>query len=291
MPDSKPRAEANEPAQRARHAIPSSAAEFLVAEDDISKTAVWTLDPTANFVVVHLAGRMSRFESIVEDGSVAIGPPAPGEAWIVPAGCRYSAEARGTLVRYAEFRLSPDFLDTLSGEVIELRPRLALRDEFIYRAALRLADLETGANDVNLALAEEVTFALGRYVVANHRVDGPTRSAAAQGPGLDQNGQRRVQEFIGDNISRSIRLDDLCGLLGMTKHRLLEAFRAAFGISPAQYIINRRLGLARHLLASTPRDITDIALATGFSSHSHLSSTFRRATGVTPSAFREGCRR
>ena len=38
-------------------------------------------------------------------------------------------------------------------------------------------------------------------------------------------------------------------------------------------------------------DLTGLALELGFSSHSHFSARFRRAFGVSPSRFRQSCRR
>jgi AraC family transcriptional regulator len=51
-------------------------------------------------------------------------------------------------------------------------------------------------------------------------------------------------------------------------------------------VLQRRLARARELLIATDMPVVEIALATGFSSQSHLASAFRRLTGVTPGEYR-----
>ncbi|WP_266158745.1 helix-turn-helix transcriptional regulator [Dyella silvatica] len=75
-------------------------------------------------------------------------------------------------------------------------------------------------------------------------------------------------------------------LAGLRPAAFLAAFRHSFGISPMRYVMTQRLRLACSLLASTRQDITAIALATGFSSHSHLTAAFRQHFGTTPREYR-----
>ena len=67
---------------------------------------------------------------------------------------------------------------------------------------------------------------------------------------------------------------------------LVRAFRSTVGQSPHQYVVTRRVELARRMLRDTQTPIADIALMTGFSSQSHLSNWFRRIVGVSPAAYR-----
>ena len=58
------------------------------------------------------------------------------------------------------------------------------------------------------------------------------------------------------------------------------------GMTPTNYIIERRLERAKELMQETDLPIADIALRSGFSSQSHFTTSFRRFVGVTPSSFR-----
>ncbi|MFX8649137.1 AraC family transcriptional regulator, partial [Acinetobacter baumannii] len=68
----------------------------------------------------------------------------------------------------------------------------------------------------------------------------------------------------------------------LSVHHFLSAFRNCFGVTPMQFVIGKRLALASSLLAGTRQDITAIALATGFASHSHFTGAFKQRYGITP---------
>ncbi len=69
---------------------------------------------------------------------------------------------------------------------------------------------------------------------------------------------------------------------------LSRVFRRITGLSMHQYVIRLRLRAALGRLADGESDLTALALALGFASHSHFSHAFRREFDMTPSAFRRG---
>ena len=103
---------------------------------------------------------------------------------------------------------------------------------------------------------------------------------------LSREQEVRLREYIDSRLDRAVRLGELASVTGLRVHDFLRAFRASFGTTPAQYVLEQRVGRARWLLKSTRKDITEIALETGFSSHAHLSMTFRKRVGMPPAAFR-----
>jgi AraC family transcriptional regulator len=262
--------------------------QFLVEEEDISAETVWCLDPDFHSVVVHLKGKIERFESKIEGKNIAVGSPAPGESWIVPANCKYSAAAKGETVKYAMLRLRPEFLSALAeyeGVPAELEARLALRDEFIYASARRLESIVANDDDISRTMFENIVLDLSRYLLLRY-CTGHSHTRPRERKLLTQADQKRVQEYIACRLGEAITLKDLSRLLSLDNHHVLGAFHTTFGTTPAQYVIDRRLGAARILLTSTKSDMTTIAMATGFSSPSHFSSTFKKATGLTPRQFR-----
>ena len=97
---------------------------------------------------------------------------------------------------------------------------------------------------------------------------------------------RMLREYIWENPNTEITLAEISELVEMTPHELLTAFREVFRTTPAQYVITQRLRRAQWFLLNTNWDITRIALESGFSSHSHLTSTFKNRFGYPPSRFR-----
>ena len=69
-------------------------------------------------------------------------------------------------------------------------------------------------------------------------------------------------------------------------HAFSAAFTRAFGIPPYRYVIERRVERVELLLRHSDLPISQIAYDTGFSSQSHLTTTFKRAVGQAPGAYR-----
>jgi AraC family transcriptional regulator len=98
---------------------------------------------------------------------------------------------------------------------------------------------------------------------------------------------RRVLDRIHTDFAEDLGLDDLATTSGYSRAHFLRMFRAATGMTPHGYLREVRLENARRLLAAAgAASIAEIALACGFSSHSHLTRQFSERFGVTPSAFR-----
>jgi AraC-like DNA-binding protein len=63
-------------------------------------------------------------------------------------------------------------------------------------------------------------------------------------------------------------------------------FRRAFGETPHQYLLTRRLERAAALLRNTDRSVAEICLAVGLRSVGSFTTSFGRAYGVSPTAYR-----
>ena len=63
-------------------------------------------------------------------------------------------------------------------------------------------------------------------------------------------------------------------------------FRRAFGETPHQYLLTRRLERAAALLRNTDRAVAEICLAVGLRSVGSFTTSFGRAFGLTPTAYR-----
>jgi AraC-like DNA-binding protein len=66
-------------------------------------------------------------------------------------------------------------------------------------------------------------------------------------------------------------------------------FRRAFGETPHQYLLTRRLERAAALLRTTDRSVVDICLAVGLHSVGSFTTSFGRLFGLSPTAYRKTC--
>jgi transcriptional regulator of acetoin/glycerol metabolism/AraC-like DNA-binding protein len=113
----------------------------------------------------------------------------------------------------------------------------------------------------------------------------PTAATRSRG-GLPPALTRRVREYVDSHLDESIGLEVLAGTAGLSVHHFARAFRQSVGEPPHSYILRRRIDRAREMLRKTDRPLSEIALAVGFSDHSHFARHFRRLVGITPSAAR-----
>lgn len=91
--------------------------------------------------------------------------------------------------------------------------------------------------------------------------------------------------MIDDMPEKPFKLADLAVEAGMSRFRFLRSFAHANGLTPHSYLLQRRIHLARRLLAKGTAP-AEVAFASGFSDQSHLNRTFIRHFGVTPAAYR-----
>ena len=104
--------------------------------------------------------------------------------------------------------------------------------------------------------------------------------------GLRAEARRLVETLVDDSLQEPPSPAALASKIGMGLGRFLREFKATFAATPHQYIQQRRLARACELLRGSDASLSTVALETGFASHSHFSTAFRAATGVTPSSYR-----
>jgi AraC family transcriptional regulator len=96
-----------------------------------------------------------------------------------------------------------------------------------------------------------------------------------------------VDDLIEAGLDSRLTVQDLAGPLRLSVGFFCRAFSAAVGKAPHDHIIDRRVSRARALLKNATLDLSMIALASGFASHAHMTATFRKRLGVTPSELRK----
>lgn len=114
------------------------------------------------------------------------------------------------------------------------------------------------------------------------------RPSRAEARRRDADAVEHAKALVAANPSRNIPLRVLAGATGISPFQLCRAFRAHAGETITHYRHTLRLRLAVSRLRDGARDLTDLALDLGYSSHSHFTLVFRRHFGMTPSQYRTG---
>jgi transcriptional regulator of acetoin/glycerol metabolism/AraC-like DNA-binding protein len=108
--------------------------------------------------------------------------------------------------------------------------------------------------------------------------------------GLPPGATRRVREYVEAHLSESIELAALANIAGLSLYHFARAFKQTAGVTPHQYLLQRRIERAQEMLARTELSLSEIALAAGFSDQSHFARHFRQMLGMTPGQFRRSQR-
>ncbi len=97
---------------------------------------------------------------------------------------------------------------------------------------------------------------------------------------------RKVLGIIDSNPRRDFRVGELARLSAMSESRFKERFRAEVGVPPAEYMMRRKINVAKSLLRSGGHTVTGIAMDLGFSSSQYFATVFKRYTGRNPRDYR-----
>lgn len=97
---------------------------------------------------------------------------------------------------------------------------------------------------------------------------------------------KRVIHHIEEHLSEPITLHDMAAAAGLSRMHFAAQFRAATGLRPHEYLLQRRIERAQALLSDGRESLVGIALEVGFQTQAHFTTVFKRICGDTPHRWR-----
>jgi AraC-like DNA-binding protein len=97
----------------------------------------------------------------------------------------------------------------------------------------------------------------------------------------------RVRDLIDRAYAEQLDIAALARSASVSPAYFSRSFKAAFGETPHQYLISRRMERAMALLRSRKLSVTEVCFAVGFSSLGSFSTQFRRLVGESPLVYRQ----
>lgn len=172
------------------------------------------------------------------------------------------------------FGIIKDLFIKNGGMCIELgQNETATIDEKMLKISESLKEKNIYTNtNVATALFEMFTYAHGNKNTYN--------------PALN-NKISEVLKYINQNIERKITLEEICDHVHTSKYYLCHIFKETTQMTILEYILSRRLSIAKKNLTYTDKSLSEIAMSAGFSSFSYFSKIFHDYEGVTPRQFRK----
>lgn len=100
------------------------------------------------------------------------------------------------------------------------------------------------------------------------------------------NNINKAKILMLDNLDGGIPCENIAASIGMGYSWFRKIFKEYTGFSPAQYMLELRIGRVKELLTNTALTCQEIAYAVGFETPSHFNSIFKKKTGLTPRDYR-----
>lgn len=208
-----------------------------------------------------------------------------GDIAVIPAGISHRCNWN-TSVEFMVLAIEPALLqkvgeDFVNPDRIELMPRfMSQQDVLIQGIFSTLRDeLESGKIGGDL-LIDSFKTTLAIHLLRNYCTTQPKLSSYANG--LSQAILKQVTEYIHEHLHQDLKLADLSAIAQLSPYHFLRLFKQRMGITPHQYILQRRIEKVKHLLKHSNLSIAEIAMQTGFCDQSHLTRCFKHIVGITP---------
>lgn len=244
-------------------------------------------------LVLHVAGK-APIRYLTKQGSWSENYAIPGDLGAVAANeaTRWLIDGEVDLLILAvaepcdtslqvDYRTSP----LSQAYVYQHKVSLGVSDP-VFRALMRrlYCQLEGDTDDTEYSLQLLRTLLLHlRQPRSDQRLDEST-GTVGRGPAYQFN---LVITYIRDHLSDDLNVESLAAMAGIKASYFSEVFKRNTGATPHKYILHKRIERAGELLAETQMPIAAIAQETGFSSQSHLTTTFSRIMGMSPGELRK----
>lgn len=106
-------------------------------------------------------------------------------------------------------------------------------------------------------------------------------------PALSHRRVAVVTAAVDADLGRGWQVDDLAALAGLPRRAFTGAFKEATGLPAYQFVMQRRIEAALHLLRTSSLPVAQIASRTGFTHQAHFTRVLRRLSGSTPGQIRK----
>ncbi len=97
----------------------------------------------------------------------------------------------------------------------------------------------------------------------------------------------RAIAYISEHYSEPITLDMIADSVNLDKSYMIRLFKKSTGKTPIEYLIEKRISIAKSLLDETDLNISEVSAFCGFLDSSYFTLRFRSAVGMTPTKYKK----
>ena len=188
---------------------------------------------------------------------------------------------------YDDLRMSPGF-----HSLFIVEPHL--NNSGGFRSRLRLSDeeLKSVRTQVEVMLDEYAgkgrarhTMLMARFIQLVVELSRLYERRAAFSE-CSQSGIADVAAYMERHFAENLNIEQLAAIANYSPRHFLRLFSETYGVTPRQYIIERRMNRAVALLKNSDISITQIAHICGFTDSNYFGSAFKEKFGLSPTLYR-----
>lgn len=223
------------------------------------------------------------------DSKRVVSTTRPGTLTVIPSGSDGRWDIAGEIevshVYLPEERLRQCVEAMTGGKNFELLGRVGFDDPSAARILELLSREASNPDPSSTLFIEQAIDLLCMQLVRGHSSLNSLPEPEAT-RGLAEWQVKKVTQYMREHLADEIGLDELAGLIQLSRFYFCTAFRLATGQTPHDWLRAERIARARKLLADPLLSITDIGLSVGYGTPSSFAAAFRKLVGLTPSQFR-----
>lgn len=201
------------------------------------------------------------------------------DLWVLPVTERPSVARHGPVLEFCEIALPTTMF--AESELPFVRRRHPFTVQLIERMQQLAPRTDADAQLLATALKESVRLDL----IDRFTQRGGPRVRSRRLLGDEEQAQLLVY-IDRESVESGSTVAALADQVGMAVDTFKKAFVATFHTTPRQFVLDRRVAMAKALLADPDYSIADISARLGFSSTSHFTTVFKKRVGVTPAEYR-----
>lgn len=170
------------------------------------------------------------------------------------------------------------------------RFKIELNEEASHTIEERLHHIHVEHTEQRHGYKQAMTLHLLHLLLLINRIDAAREPQAAEDSPLIPLWMKEILPFIDQHIHEPISLSSLSERASVTPPHFSRVFKQWTGMNVTQYIVSKRIVLAKEKLVTTDDNIEMIAHTCGFESVSYFYKTFKRLTGLTPTEYKRKSR-